>query len=124
MNKRMIYIEKTKDVYAFKSNSRKSVFTPNLGDDTENVRGQIIDKQIEDLREVQDSLSTKLRSMEIKLNSLKRRLNTLNQAEDAIKRFSPNSMDLGSTLEDGFEFIKVIIYLCRMHLTKLTSLLY
>lgn len=100
-------LEKTKDVYAFKSNSRKSVFTPNLGDDTENVRGQIIDKQIEDLREVQDSLSTKLRSMEIKLNSLKRRLNTLNQAEDAIKRFSPNSMDLGSTLEDGFEFIQV-----------------
>ena len=49
-------LEKTKDVYAFKSNSRKSVFTPNVNDDSDHVRGQIIDKQIEDLRSVQEMM--------------------------------------------------------------------
>lgn len=99
-------LEKTKDIYAFKSNSRKSAFTPNLSDDADNVRGQIIDNQIEELRSVQDSLGTKLRSMELKLNALKRRLNTLNQAQDALKRVSPESLK-PSTYEDedGFEFV-------------------
>ncbi len=99
-------LEKTKDIYAFKSNSRKSAFTPNLNDDADNVRGQIIDNQIEDLRSVQDTLGTKLRSMELKLNSLKRRLNTLNQAQDALKRVSPESLKTNNyDAEDGFEFI-------------------
>lgn len=99
-------LEKTKDIYAFKSNSRKSAFTPNLNDDADNVRGQIIDNQIEELRSVQDSLGTKLRSMEIKLNALKRRLNTLNQAQDAIKRVSPESLNVvDCEAEDGFEFV-------------------
>ena len=99
-------LEKTKDIYAFKSNSRKSAFTPNLSDDADNVRGQIIDNQIEELRSVQESLGTKLRSMELKLNALKRRLNTLNQAQDALKRISPDSLK-PSTIEDeeGFEFV-------------------
>ncbi len=103
-------LEKTKDIYAFKSNSRKSVFTPNVNDDTDHVRGQIIDKQIDDLRSVQDSLGTKLRSLEIKLNAQKRRLNTLNQAQDALKRISPESLRLSSyeSMEDadGFEFLE------------------
>ena len=103
-------LEKTKDVYAFKSNSRKSVFTPNVSDDTEHVKGQIIDRQIEDLRIVKESLGTKLRSLELKLNAQKRRLNTLNQAQDALKRVSPESLRLSSTEigadDDGFEFIE------------------
>lgn len=100
-------LEKTKDVYAFKSNSRKSVFTPNINDDSDNVRGQIIDKQIEDLRSVQEGLITKLRSKELKLNALKRRLNTLNQAQDALKRISPDTIKyLNKEGEEGFEFIE------------------
>ncbi len=100
-------LEKTKDIYAFKSNSRKSAFTPSINDDTDNVRGQIIDEQIEDLRGVQETLGTKLRSLEIKLNALKRRLNTLNQAQDAIKRFSPEDIKQGSyDSEEGFEFVE------------------
>lgn len=100
-------LEKTKDVYAFKSNSRKSVFTPNINDDSDNVRGQIIDKQIEDLRSVQEGLITKLRSKELKLNALKRRLNTLNQAQDALKRISPDTIKyLNQEGEEGFEFIE------------------
>lgn len=100
-------LEKTKDIYAFKSNSRKSVFTPNINDDTENVRGQIIDQQIEELRQLQESLGTKLRGKEIKLNALKRRLNTLNQAQDALKRVSPEALRSSTSLEeDGFEFVE------------------
>ncbi len=101
-------LEKTKDVYAFKSNSRKSVFTPNVNDDTDSVRGQIIDKQIEELRQVQDGLGSKLRSYEINLNALKRRLNSLNLAQDALKRISPELLIQPDTEgeNEGFEFIE------------------
>lgn len=100
-------LEKTKDVYAFKSNSRKSVFTPNTNDDSENVRGQIIDQQIQDLREVQDGLGIKLRSLEVKLTSLKKRLNTLNQAQDVIKKLSPSSLKQNSFDDmEGFDFVE------------------
>ncbi|MBR3833007.1 MAG: sensor histidine kinase [Lachnospiraceae bacterium] len=100
-------LEKTKDIYAFKSNSRKSIFTPNTNDDSDNVRGQIIDQQIEELRQIQEGLGTKLRSKEIKLNALKRRLNSLNQAQDALKRVSPEALNSSySEDEEGFEFIE------------------
>lgn len=101
-------LEKTKDIYAFKSNSRKSVFTPNTTEDADNVRGQIIDQQIEDLRSVQEGLLTSLRNQEIKLNALKRRLNTLNEAQDALKNISPDSIKSNVYDDDeGFEFIEM-----------------
>lgn len=98
-------LEKTKDIYSFKSNSRKSIFTPNIGDDTDNVRGQIIDQQIEELKNIKEGLYSKHRSLEIKLNGLKRRLNSLNQAQEAIQRFSPTDrIEYGD--EDGFVFLE------------------
>lgn len=99
-------LEKTKDIYAFKSNSRKSVFTPNINDDTDNVRGQIIDDQIAGLKEVKDSLATKIRSYEIKLNSLKKRLNTLNQAAESLKKVSPDTFKVTNSSDEDFEFVE------------------
>lgn len=100
-------LEKTKDVYAFKSNSRKNVFSPSTNDDSDNVRGQIIDQQIHDLREVQDGLGIKLRSLEVKMTSLKKRLNTLNQAQDVIKKLSPSSLKQNNFDDmESFDFVE------------------
>lgn len=96
-------LEKTKDVYAFKSNSRKSVFSPNISDDTDYVRGQVIDQQIEELKNVKEGMYSKHRNLEIKLNGLKRRLNSLNQAQEAIQRFSPAEY---TDEDEGFVFVE------------------
>ncbi len=101
-------LEKTKDLYAFKRNSRKSVFTPVISDGIEDERGKIINEQIEGLKEVKESLITKLRSYEIKLNRYKKKLAILNDAEEAIKQLSPvyQTTNSGASEEEGFDFIE------------------
>jgi len=81
-------LEKTKDIYAFKSSSRKSIFSPVVQDVAESERGQIIDNQIRDLTEVKETLMDRIRSTEHSLTILKHRLQTLTDAEAAIKQVS------------------------------------
>ncbi len=103
-------LEKTKDIYAFKTTSRKSVFTPVISDGTDTERGKIIDSQINDLLDAKDSINTKIRSMESKLNTLKQQLATLNDAEKAIEDISSLYVEPASKVpnntDDGFEFIE------------------
>lgn len=77
-------LKKTKDIYAFKSNSRKSVFTPIISDSNESERGKIIDDQIKDSEDVKESLETKIRMLELSLNTNRRRLEMLSDTEKAI----------------------------------------
>ena len=102
-------LKKTKDLYAFKSTSRKSVFTPIISDDFENERSKIIDTQIADLESARESVSTKIISMEASLVSLKKRLAILNNADNAIKQLYDITFSRETSViknEDGFEFIE------------------
>ncbi len=101
-------LKKTKDLYAFKSTSRKSVFTPMLSDDFENERSKIIDSQIADLESARESVSTKIVSMEASLVSLKKRLAILNNADNAIKQLYDItfSREASTIKTDDFEFIE------------------
>ena len=81
-------LKKTKNIYAFKSSSRKSVFTPTLSDDFDNEKSKIIDEQIKDLLSVRDSLQTKMFSLEQSISTIKKRLTILNNAETAIKEIA------------------------------------
>lgn len=101
-------LKKTKDLYAFKSTSRKSVFTPMLSDDFENERSRIIDSQIADLENARESVSTKIVSMEASLVSLKKRLAILNNADNAIKQLYDItfSREASTIKTDDFEFIE------------------
>lgn len=85
---KMDELEKTKDLYAFKTNSKKSVFSPIISDGLDIERGKIINDQIADMTGARESLIMKIRTMEIKLGELKRYLTTLNDASDAIARLS------------------------------------
>ncbi len=103
-------LEKTKDIYAFKTNSRKSVFTPITSDGTDQTRGKIIDAQVQDLRDVKETLTNKIHSLENELIKIKKRLSILTDAEDAIKKLSgtcvePKSASSNTALE-GFEFVE------------------
>lgn len=100
-------LEKTKNLYAFKSSSRKSVFTPTVTDDDGSERGKIIDAQIKDLADVKSSLEIKIRSLEVSLKKLKNRLELLNDAGDAISELA---LSFGEDPEEDenmadFEFV-------------------
>ena len=80
-------LDKTKDIYAFKTNSRKSVFSPVTNDGVDTERNKIIQEQIKDLQSVKETLTLKLRGMELQLNKLRQYLEALNNAEDAHTSF-------------------------------------
>ncbi len=107
---KMDELEKTKDLYAFKSNSKKSAFSPIITDGFEFERGKIINDQISDMTSVRESLIMKIRSMEIKLGELKKYLNTLNEANDALAHLNAES-GMSNTASDtqdldDFEFLE------------------
>ena len=52
-------LDKTKDIYAFKTNSRKSVFSPVTNDGVDTERNKIIQEQIKDLQSVKETLTLK-----------------------------------------------------------------
>ena len=102
-------LDKTKDIYAFKSNSRKSVFSPVTNDGVDTERNKIIQEQIKDLQSVKETLTLKLRSMELQLNKLRQYLEALNDAEDALSSFEPRftTDDPDHTDNYGFTFLQV-----------------
>ena len=99
---------KTKDIYAFQTNSRKSVFSPMINDGADTERNKIIQEQIEDLLSVKETLILKLRSMELQLNKLRQYLEKLNDASDALASFEPKyaTDDPDHTDNDGFTFLQ------------------
>lgn len=101
-------LDKTKDIYAFKSNSRKSVFSPVTNDGIDTERNKIIQEQIKDLQSVKETLTLKLRSMELQLNKLRQYLEALNDAEDALSSFEPRftTDDPDHTDNYGFTFLQ------------------
>ena len=101
-------LDKTKDIYAFKSNSRKSVFSPVTNDGVDTERNKIIQEQIKDLQSVKETLTLKLRSMELQLNKLRQYLEALNDAEDALSSFEPRFTmdDPDHTDNYGFTFLQ------------------
>lgn len=104
---KMDELDKTKDVYAFKTNSRKSVFSPIISDGADTARSKIIQEQMNDLVSIKDSLNIKLRTMEIQLNKLRRYLETLNEASDALASFEPkySHPDVEDSEDYGFTFL-------------------
>lgn len=103
-------LKKTKDLYAFKSSSKKSVFSPSTNDSIDNERSRIIDAQIQDLFGIKETLGLKIRSTERSLDGLKKRLQILTDAETAIKEifhnYPTNSTD-SSDEDDAFEFVEL-----------------
>lgn len=101
-------LDKTKDIYAFKTNSRKSVFSPVTNDGVDTERNKIIQEQIKDLQSVKETLTLKLRGMELQLNKLRQYLEALNNAEDALTSFEPRytTDDPDHTDHYGFTFLQ------------------
>ena len=115
-------LEKTKDIYAFKTSSKKSAFTPVVTDDGGNIKGKIIDNQIKDLEEVRSSLDIKIRTLD---SSLKLFLIWFLSLEKILTRKIPKII-LSLREKKVKRKMKIMgtIYLCRMHLIKPSILLF
>lgn len=101
---KMDELDKTKDVYAFKTNSKKSVFSPMISDGADVARSKIIQEQMADLISVRDSLNIKLRNTEMQLNRLRRYLESLNEASDALASFEPKYTEGETETDDSYGF--------------------
>lgn len=104
-------LEKTKNIYAFKSSSRKSVFSPTVSDDMETEKSKLIDEKINDLLSVREALYNKITALEQSISSVKKRLSVLNDAENAIIHISgtlprERLSDTNIESDDDFEFVQ------------------
>jgi two-component system sensor histidine kinase DegS len=66
-------LQKTKNIYAFKSSSRRSVFTPVAPEALLEDESNYIQEQIKTLEDEKQDLEIKLRTMERSVNNNKRR---------------------------------------------------
>lgn len=104
-------LHKTKELYSFKSSSKKSVFSPMVSDNMDLERNQIIETQIADLKDVKSTLTSRIRSLEVSLNHLKTRLATLNEASSAIDEVMADyheefKNELDQNPLNGFEIVE------------------
>ncbi|MGN0367945.1 MAG: sensor histidine kinase [Wujia sp.] len=101
-------LDKTKDIYAFKTNSKKSVFSPMLNEGVDTARNQIIEEQKKDYLSIKESLHLQIRSLELELNKYRKYLESLNQASDALSAFEPKytGLDPEHTDTNGFTFVQ------------------
>lgn len=111
INIKLEELNKTKNIYAFTTNSRKNVFSPIMNDAVETSKEATINTQISDLELVKTSLETKISKLKTELKFLKRQLTLLNSASSSIHALSvspatPAKKDDSDT-EEGFQFIDV-----------------
>lgn len=110
VNVKLDELNKTKSLYAFTTNSRKSVFSPIISDNIENAKEAAINTQITDLELAKTSLETKISELGSEIKSVKSHLIKLNNAKTSIQKLFASSALLQeketTESEEGFEFIQ------------------
>lgn len=103
-------MQKTRNIYAFKSSSRRSVFTPIAPETLVEDEFTFIQNEIQKLEGEKSSLEEKLRGMERSLNVNKKRLASLQDAKKAICDAGLGEDDILSSItetdETGLQFVE------------------
>ena len=82
-------LEKTKRLYAFKSNDSKSIFSPlSPNPASENEKSRVIDTQLHDLYGAKAVLAARIATLEQELSSIQEKLELLGKAATAIGTLS------------------------------------
>lgn len=104
---------KTKDLYTFKTNSKKSVFSPIANDELEDARTRFIDSEINNLLSERAIIESKVFDCESTLRKIKKKLELLNTSEKAIAEVAEDTSliaaeegDTANISEHGFEFVE------------------
>lgn len=108
VNVRLDELNKTRNIYAFTTNSRKNVFSPIISDTVENTKEAEISSQITDLELAKTSLENKIEVLRTEMKFLKKQLTVLKNANASIQALS-SSPALAETEEpdssDAFQFV-------------------
>lgn len=102
INVKLDELSKTRDLYTFKSNSKRNAFSPTQADESLGERNKIIDKNIRELLEQKETYSLKLRNLDTTLTSMKKQLQLINSSKDAINSLKHTLID-DETF--GFDFV-------------------
>ncbi|MBR6222736.1 MAG: ATP-binding protein [Lachnospiraceae bacterium] len=97
-------LEKTKNIYSFKTNDSKNIFSPlAAGTSSEHQRSRIIDTQLHDLYGAKAALSAKIATMEQELSSIKDKLDILGKAAKSLGQLSDDSFSADVKEESDVE---------------------
>lgn len=103
-------LEKTKQLYSFKTNDSKSIFSPlSTNSSTEHERSRVLETQLQDLRGAKAALAARIATLEQELSSIQDKLNMLNKSASALKQLSSDT-ELAETTtpsaSDDFVFLE------------------
>lgn len=89
--------ERTKELYSYRSENRRNLFSPNLSEETfSHAKSRILDEQLSDLYTAKNALLHKISTTEESLILLQDHLHMLQQSRDALTVLRLNSGDLST----------------------------
>lgn len=111
LNIKIEEIEKTRNLYTFRNDNRRSLFSPlNYEESPISEKSKQLDDQLAGLRDAKLSLEQRIREIEDDLNHLSERIDNLNKASKCISELITEDSSILNSEEamerDGFEIIE------------------
>lgn len=83
-------LQKTKDIYAFQSDTRKNIFSPLPTAPATQGKSQLIQAQLDELQEVRTSLKERIKTLDIDLNSIRNHIHSLENSNQCLTSLYQN----------------------------------
>lgn len=77
-------LKKTKDIYTFQSDSNRNIFSPRPSDTSVRSKGQIIQEQLDELKDVRISLTERIQALDKNLTEIKHHIHELEAANTCL----------------------------------------
>lgn len=83
-------LQKTRDIYAFQSDTRKSIFSPLPAAPATQGKSQMIQIQLDELQEVRTSLTERIKTLDIDLSSIRNHIHALENSNQCLTSLYQN----------------------------------
>lgn len=77
-------LQKTRDIYAFQSDTRKNIFSPLPAAPATQGKSQLIQAQLDELQEVRTSLTERIKTLDIDLSSIRNHIHALENSNQCL----------------------------------------
>lgn len=83
-------LQKTRDLYSFPSDNRQNIFSPIVSNPSAKGKGQIIQAQLDELKEVRASLSTRIQKLDTGLAEIRHHIDALEKSNQCLASLYQN----------------------------------
>lgn len=83
-------LQKTRDIYAFQSDTRKNIFSPLPTTPAAQGKSQLIQAQLDELQEVRTSLTERIKTLDIDLTSIRNHIHSLENSNQCLTSLYQN----------------------------------